>query len=136
MKDVLAINKSNKQIAIWWGHTPYFIPAKTAVAVPGDLRSLCEGHEDYKDIEFKDFEGQSPEEAEMSATIELNDGEVPSKPAPERTTESDADTDPDWNPLECDYEEVEAYIERHNLVIDPDADETKVRELVDEHMQG
>ena len=146
--DVVVIN-NGPQVAIWWGHTPYIIPKLSAVPIPKVVYEACKDHDDYKDLEFvTNPEGGADDFAQAMAK-ELKEGPVAAPPpnpdtdpvvtaasAPERITEPDADTDPDWNATDCDYEEVEAYIKRHNLIIDPDADEQKVRELVDEHMQG
>lgn len=148
--DVVVINRGDTQVGIWWGHTPYFVPPKSAVPIPSVVYRASKDHKDYADLEFLTVEetrekyDTHPDEAARLITEELqkslDDGEssdvVPSREAPQRTVEPDADTDPDWNPLECDYDEVEAYIVRHQLIVDPDADEQRVRELVDEHMQG
>ncbi len=136
MNDVVVSNPTDQQIGIHWHNTPYFVPPNQAISIPKIVADDCLGHEDYADIQLHEVpEGTSAENYAKEVTIKLQGGEtVESIPAPTRDV-TPPDTAPDWDPMTCAYEEVEAYIEKSKLIIDPDNSEQEVRQLVDEHSQ-
>jgi len=132
-------NPTDEPCCIWWGHTPYQIPARSAIVVENAIADTCLPHDDYKKLEIVDPEGESHEMVakQYMKGPELGPETRPetTKTAPVRDTQPE-DVDPEWDPLECNYEEIETYVEKHNLVINPDLDEDAVRQLVDEHSQN
>ena len=133
----LVSNPSDKQVCLVWGATPYFIPAKHAVALPTRVAEDCLPHEDYDFLIKHDIpEGVSPDNAANDVTAAYAAGEpIPAALAPDRNTDPPKDLNPEWDPMTCAYEEIDTYIEKVGLNVDPDLDEAAVRQLVDEHSQ-
>jgi len=132
-KSKIVQNPTDKQIVVWHHRTPYFVPSGHSIEVPIQVFNDCLGHEDYADLVIHEVdEGSSVHET----LYRLNRPAVMTVDAPVRDTKPVEEVDPDWDSTTCPYDEIEAYITKNNLVIDPDADEAEVRKIVDEHSQG
>lgn len=130
-------NPTDTQIGVHWHNTPYFVPPKSAIIIPTRVADDCLGHEDYSDILVHDIpDGVGPEDYAKTVTNSYIAGTViESRPAPKRDVAPPEDTNPDWDPITCAYTEIDAYIDKTGLNIDPDLSEQDIRQLVDEHSQ-
>lgn len=130
------INRGIAQIQLMWGATPFKVNPQSGIAVETEIAEAFAAHPDLQGLfEVHDFlPGEGPNEAINRVISNISSGlptvKIETKPVV-------ADTpDPNWNPLTCNYDEIETFIDKYKLVIDPDLDEAGVRQILDEHIQG
>ena len=70
--DILIHNPTDREITIWWGHTPYPIPANSTEEVPGVLKE-CLSHKDYQELRVVDSKNAIVEEPKSTETYPWDD---------------------------------------------------------------
>lgn len=98
---VKIFNPTKKTIAIWWGHTPYFIGPGNTEEVPDVVANDCLKHKDYKELKVV----TSPE-----PTIERPHFVEAEKPKPW--------DDENWDPATASVEELQQFASVYGLVWD------------------
>jgi hypothetical protein len=111
-------NIADHRVIVAYGATRYRFEAGETLNVEQPIVDTCLKHNDYKDC----FEVMVKGEEEPEAVQE-----------PE--TVPDPWENEDWNPQECDGEEIIAYAEKNGLIIDPE-DADGARQVIVEHFMS
>ncbi len=119
MSMVFVKNITDKDVCLWWGHTPYSIAAGCFEHVPQDAYEVGIKHKDYKGKLFQcDPGGDLLEEGK------------PKDPEPEVPKPWD---NVDWDPMAADMDELKGYAAAKNIIIANDTSLSDAQQIVIEH---
>lgn len=96
---VKVFNPTKKTIAVWWGHTPYFIGPGNTEELPEAVVKDCLKHKDYQALQIVDEKQQIPDP----------------KPGPKVPKPWDNE---DWDPNTAPVEELQDFASVFGLVWD------------------
>lgn len=125
-------NPTKQDVTVWYGHTPYFVPAGDYCEVEDDIADIVVGHNDYKDLQVvpagERYEGNP--ETEGSPGKQAGEGQDGDGKDGEEVLTSPWDS-AEWNPIEAPLEQVLAYADKHDIKLGDN--EAVNRQIVDEH---
>lgn len=127
MAMILVTNLTNKDITVWYGHTPYHIGRNSELNVPLDAYILAIKHNDYKGKILKSSEVEVDEE---TGKVILPKDKVP-EPTPE--VKSQPWDNDDWDIMSASREELNSYASSHDLMLASDISDDDAQQIVIEH---
>lgn len=120
-KFVFLLNKSDHEISACFDVNVYTIPVGYAMSIPEYQAEAIAKHDTYKDHVI--IKRESEDRNYMVKWSEIEQGRE----------EAEEESSKLFDPTECSNEDIEAYADKNNLIIDNDANEDAVREIVIEH---
>lgn len=126
-------NPTDDSVTIWFGHTPYFVPAKGYCEADDIIAETAVAHNDYKFLKvipLGEVYDEVNSQAEGTPVVKAGEDQGGDGKVGEKVLTNPWDS-AEWNPIEAPWEEVVQYAGKFNIKLVDDQQLT--RQNVDEH---